>query len=150
MPVTAAEKCPDLPTKIDAAIKAFNDSIRGAEYCEYREAATGDLDGDHREDVAVRFSIEGPCGEDVESVPGACGNNYEFFLIALLAKNEALISPIKTGGKAIRHIKDISVGNGRISLDVLEYSDGDAMCCPSIEKETAYQIKQGRFVEIEL
>lgn len=149
-PAIAVEKCPELPAKVNSAIDSFNDSVRGAEYCEFRDAASGDLDGDGRADFAVRFTIEGACHEDAELSPGACGNNYEFFLIAYLAKSQELISPIKIGGKAVRHLKEISVRQNKVFLDALEYADGDAMCCPSMKKNAAYQVKQGRFIEVVL
>lgn len=148
-PAIAAEKCQELPARVASAIESFNDSVRGAEYCEFRKADSGDLDGDGREDLIVRFTIEGACHEDAASSPGACGNNYEFFLMVFLAKNQELSSPIKIGGKAVRHIKGISVRQNKVFIDTLEYVNGDGMCCPTMKKNVAYQVQQGRLVEVE-
>ena len=148
VPAMAAEKCPVLPEEIDSAIKSFNDSVRGAEYCAFRKPAFGNLDGDGREDVVVQLTIEGACHEDVGSTPGGCGNNYEFFLAAFLTKNHEVILPTKIGGKAVRHIKALSISQNNVFLNTLEYAHGDGMCCPSMKRHVAYQLQQGRLVEI--
>ena len=74
--VMAVEHCPTVPAMANEHIEKYVSSERGAEYCQYRQVTTGDLNQDQIDDLAVIFTHEGSCYDDQETPPGACGNNY--------------------------------------------------------------------------
>jgi hypothetical protein len=137
----AAEKrisCTPVPAEVSGFIAGFTSAVRGAEYCEFRKIATGDINGDGEEDLIVAFNVEGACGaedaeeENSETTPGACGNHVESYLVARLAGKKSGFTPVylfKDG--AFAGVENISVKNRSILVEAMAYSDNDARCCPT-------------------
>ncbi len=145
-------KCVELPAFVRDAISKEAGNNRGAEYCEYREVAFGDLDNDKQQDIAVVYTIEGACSEsdEVDLQPGTCGNKASQFLIAFLHENKIppVLGPIIIGERGGRAIDSLAIRNSTIEAETLEWTENDPMCCPSKKGRTRFTIDSGRLKEL--
>lgn len=127
---------------IDRWIKTHAERSKGAEHRNSRRAVIGDLNGDGREDVAVLYTIEAARSQADDYAlrylaafrRGAGGLEYEAHLLV--------------GGKGIREVNRVTVLNGVIVLEALEYQPNDKMCCPSKPARWRYQLRAGKLVEV--
>lgn len=142
-----AEECERLPTKAEKFIKAFESKVRGAEYCQFRDIAHGDINGDGINDLVVAFNVEGACISEISRTPGTCGNHHETYLIAFLGKELSEIPVLKIGGRGIRSLSNVKVLNRVVEFDTLAYGKKDAMCCPTLAGKIQFVIRGGKFLE---
>lgn len=120
---TLAEHCQHLPGKVAKSIKAYANQVRGAEYCEYRLVARGDIDLDGMEDIVVIFTVEGACFDDKENSPGACGNNAFQYMKAYLGKNLKEVRETPVGNSTVRgFVNALTIKNGIIYAGTTRYS----------------------------
>ena len=117
-PSTAAE-CQALPTKVEHAIKEFVTKVRGAEYCQYRKLAQGDLSGNGTQDVAVVFHVEGSCDDDKESPPGSCGNHADTYLEVFLDRDQTVLPRLRIASPNEAAVKQLRIEHGKIIANVL-------------------------------
>lgn len=119
---------PNVEALINGHIKSLESYENGYEYREGRQNLLADFDGDQQDDIAVLFTLEGAEGS----------NRYESRLSVFLSNSsgysllESIYVPKNSNLK--------SYEGGILSLDVLDYADGDANCCPSLEREQQYMI----------
>jgi hypothetical protein len=151
--LTAQEvKCVELPAFVGDAISKETETNRGAEYCEYREVAFGDLDNDKQQDIAVAYTIEGTCTEadEVELQPGTCGNKASQFLMVFTHENKIprVLGPIIIGERGGRAINSLAIKNSTIEAETLEWAESDPMCCPSKKGRTRFTIDSGKLKEL--
>ena len=114
--------------------------LGGEEYREARKIVTGDLNGDGRADAAVLYTIEGAGG----------GNNYAQFLAVFVRDEEGQLAPAahaSAGGKLYREAHLVSITDGAVLLNVVNYAEKDAACCPSKKGTTRYTLVDGKLVE---
>lgn len=145
----AAEKsCIQLPASIERALKKHAQEIRGAEYCEFRTIAKGDLNSNGAEDIVIAYNIEGACYGERRS-PGSCGNDHTTFLTAFLGQGSGFrqIHSIEVGGRGQRDIVSIRLTGGRIEADTLEYDPSDPQCCPSRKRRATFFLSAEELVE---
>ena len=145
----AAEKpCDKLPALVESAIKRHAREIRGAEYCEYRVIAKGDLNSDGAEDIVVAYNIEGACHRE-PGPPGSCGNDHSAFITAFLKKGSGFrqIHPIEAGGKGEREFVSLTLSGKRIEADTLEYAPSDPQCCPTKKAKASFFLSSKGLVE---
>lgn len=151
--LTAREAtCVNLPSCVKTAISKDAEKNRGAEYCEYREVAFGDLDNDKEQDIAVAYTIEGACSEadEVDLQPGTCGNKASQFLMVFMHenKNPRVLGPIIIGERGGRVIDSLAIKNFTIEAGTLEWTESNPMCCPSKKGETRFTIDSGKLKEL--
>jgi hypothetical protein len=137
-----------LPAQIEHTIKKHAKTVRGAEFCEFRVLARGDLDRDGSEDIVVAYNIEGACCEE-PGLPGSCGNKHITFLTAFLRRGNGFeqIAPIEIGGRGHRAIADVRIADGHIEADTLEYGESDALCCPCKNGRTTFLFSTEELIE---
>jgi hypothetical protein len=133
-----AGKCELLPEKAERFIKSFAAEVRGAEYCEFRKIARGDINGDGIADLIVVFTVEGACDGDKKTPAGACGNHHETYMQAFLGKELKEVPLLMVGSRGERAITGIIVKKGVIEAETLTYGKNDPMCCPSIKGKTRF------------
>lgn len=142
-----AEECTPLPEKAEKFIKSYAKIVRGAESCQYRTIARGDVNSDGTEDLIMVFNIAGACGNDKTSPPGACGNHHETYLKIFLGKELKEVPVLIVGRRGERLIMGLNVANGIIQADTLRYGKDDPMCCPSIKGQTEFVFKNKTVTE---
>ena len=145
-------KCVELPAFVRDSISKETETNRGAEYCEHREVAFGDLDNDKEQDIAVAYTIEGACSEadEVDLEPGTCGNKAAQFLMVFTHENKIprVLGPIIIGERGGRVIDSLAIKNFTIEAETLEWTESDPMCCPSKKGETRFTIDSGKLKEL--
>ena len=112
----------------------------------------GDLNGDGQEDIAVLYLISGACKEEDERLDtdiykgyplqGSCGNSFRTYLSVWLGNNKIHVPAIAiadTGWTVATKI--LSMEDGIISVDILENSGFDPNCCPTIQKNLQFSLK---------
>ena len=142
-----AEECKPLPEKAEKFIKSFTGEVRGEEYCRFRKITRGDVNSDGIEDLIAVFTIEGACGDDKTTTPGACGNHHETYAKIFLGKELKEVPVIMIGRRGERLIKGLTVVNGIIQAETLNYGKDDPMCCPAIKGQTAFVLNKGSLTE---
>jgi hypothetical protein len=107
--------------------------LGGNEFCEYRRYAVGDWDGDHLDDLAVTFNVEGANGD---------GNNVSgYLLVYLSSRHEAapLEAAVGTRGKYLPDA--LEAGSGRtLVVKTVEWAPRDPMCCPSRHGSRVFKV----------
>jgi hypothetical protein len=109
------------------------------EYPSARKILRADVNGDHKTDVIVLYTLEGFGG----------GNNYQQYLAIFLGggrsfKNNA---NVVAGGKLHRTVELRSVAAGVIHLGTLSYRKNDPACCPTRKGSTGYRYLNGKLKE---
>ena len=144
--------CIQLPSQIEKIIREQVVKSRGVEHCESRLNTVGDLNADGQQDIVVLYNIEGACTEpeEVDEKPGHCGNHSESYLSVFIAdqKSYQMVGPLEVGGRGEGYISTLSIKEGRIESETLEYGEADAMCCPSKKGRAAFTIVQGRLKRV--
>jgi hypothetical protein len=123
-------------TRVDTVIQSMAARQDGAEYREYRQWASADLDGDGRSDWAVLYTIE-------------VGNDYTRYLLVAINEGNTFqtIGPVVVGGRGKRFVSFDSLGRNRIHLHTRAFKWNDAMCCPSVEGNTTFVLQDGQLQE---
>jgi hypothetical protein len=135
---TAVAQSPDA-TVIDKFIAAQAAKETGEEPEGIRKTVTGDLNHDGTDDTAVLYTIEGQGGS----------NNYIQYLAVFLATKKGLVHAAhrEVGGKNYRGVELVSIDNGFIILDTVDYGPKDPSCCPTIKGTTRYLLEAGKLKE---
>ena len=122
---------------IDAVIATQAKQDGGTEYVEARKSIEGDINGDGSPDVAVLYVLEGAGG----------GNGSVSYLVAFErdAGQLKLIDTTTLSGSA----RGFSVSDGAVHLKLLSLGPDDSACCPSIEEETTYMLKGGKWLQVQ-
>jgi hypothetical protein len=115
---STAAQCQALPIKVEHAIQEFVTKVRGAEYCQYRKLAQGDLSGAGTQDVAVVFHVEGSCDDDKESPPGSCGNHADTYLEVFLEHDQAVLPLLRIVSPNEAAVKQLRIEHGKIIANV--------------------------------
>jgi hypothetical protein len=125
---------------IDSYIAAQAKREKGEEPDGVRKVVQGDLNKDGVDDVAVLYTIEGQNGS----------NNYIQYLAVFLGTNKGLVFAARTpaGGKNHREAELVSITNGKINLNTVDYGPKDPSCCPTIKGATKYLLAGRRLREI--
>jgi hypothetical protein len=109
--------------RVETVIGAKRKELQGDEYCQFRIYETlSDVDGDRREDFLVVFAIEGV---------GGGGNSNVQFLAVFSSVADWKVDVLEVARRGTRLITAIDATGSKIELATLEYTDKDAMCCPS-------------------
>jgi hypothetical protein len=104
------------------------------EYVEGRKTLRADLNGDHREDLAVLFTLER-------------GNLWIQYLTVISSAGTPLATT-EVSRKGVRAVDlDRAVGS-TLDLSTKTYRPEDASCCPSVLGRTAYVLRGHRLNEI--
>lgn len=145
------DTCQSLPTDVESAIALSAERLRGAEICDVRSIAVGDINADQQDDYVVAYTVEGPCFAERKSPPGSCGNNYLRFLAAFLRNGNSahftLADTLKAGGRFQRSIDSITIRDGVIAAQTSAFNKHDASCCPSVHGDTTYTLRDKKLVE---
>lgn len=147
-PSSFAEECDPLPEKAEKFIRSFTEEDRGAEYCRSRKVARADIDSDGIEDLIVIFTSEGSCRNDKPSTPGTCGNHHETYLKVFLGTDLKEVPIQLVGRRGERRVVGLDVKNGVIRVKTLDYGKNDPMCCPSVNAESRFVVKNGALEEV--
>jgi len=109
---------------------------RATEYEEARSIVKGDLNVDGDEDAVVLYTLEGQGGS----------NQYLQYLAVFINRKGKLvyITHQMVGGKNQRSIDSVSIKDGKINLQTLEYLPTDASCCPSKKGQMRFILSGGR------
>ena len=144
----AGKPCIKLPALVERAIKPHAKRIKGAEFCEYRDLARGDVDRDGSEDVVVAYNIEGACSRRPGS-PGSCGNDHVTFLTVFLKRGTRFtqVRPIAVGGRGEKSIAALRIADGHVEAETLEYAESDPVCCPSRKGRTTFLLEAKQLKE---
>ena len=113
---------------------------RATEYQEARSIIKGDLNADGAEDAVVLYTLEGQGGS----------NQYVQYLAVFIDRKERLayVTHQLVGGKNRRSIDAVSIKDGKINLQTLEYLPNDASCCPSKKGQMRFILSGGRLKKI--
>ena len=100
----------------------------------------GDLNADSAEDVVVLYTLEGQGGS----------NQYLQYLAVFVNRKGRLayLAHQVVGGKNRRSIEAVSIKDGKINLQTLEYLANDASCCPSKKGQMRFILSGGRLKKI--
>jgi hypothetical protein len=116
---------------VESVISAKAQQLRGEEYCQFRNYdRLDDVDGDGKEDFIVLFTVEG--------IGGGGNDHINFMTVFLSNQNEPLT--VQTGRRGERDPVNISVKNGQIILDTVEYTEKDPACCPTGHGKLTYRL----------
>jgi hypothetical protein len=109
---------------------------RATEYQEARSIIKGDLNADGAEDAVVLYTLEGQGGS----------NQYVQYLAIFIDRKERLayVTHQVVGGKNRRSIDAVSIKDGKINLQTLEYLPNDASCCPSKKGQLRFILSGGK------
>ena len=131
---------PEITSYVEKTASANDESGMASVYVS--SMIRGDIDGDKEEDIFVSFAVEGIGG----------GNFSLFFQALFLKKDNTLVLEVErdngsfglaTGSSFIA----LSIAHGNILGYVLEYAEGDGVCCPSIKRSAKLIYKNGELVE---
>ena len=113
---------------------------RATEYEEARSIVQGDLNADGAEDAVVLYTLEGQGGS----------NQYVQYLAVFINRKGRLVylTHQVLGGKNRRSIDSVSIKDGKINLQTLEYLPADASCCPSKKGQMRFILSAGRLKKI--
>ena len=113
---------------------------RATEYEEARSIVKGDLNADSAEDAVVLYTLEGQGGS----------NQYVQYLAVFIDRQGRLayVTHQVVGGKNRRSIEAVSIKDGKINLQTLEYLSNDASCCPSKKGQIRFIFSRGRLKRI--
>jgi hypothetical protein len=113
---------------------------RATEYEEARSIVRGDLNADSAEDAVVLYTLEGQGGS----------NEYIQYLAVFLNRKGKLVYATHqmVGGKNRKSIESVSIKDGKINLQTLEYLPTDASCCPSKKGQMRFILSGGRLKKI--
>lgn len=134
-PLTPAQSESDKVT-INRFISQQAKRERATEYEEARSIVKGDLNADSAEDAVVLYTIEGQGGS----------NQYIQYLAVFINRKEKLVYATHqiVGGKNRRSIDSVSIKDGKINLQTLEYLSTDPSCCPSKKGQMKFIFSGGR------
>jgi hypothetical protein len=120
---------------IDKYIAQQAAKYKASEYAEARKLMSGDLNHDGIPDTAVLYTIEGQNGS----------NNYIQYLAVFLQTKKAMAFAARAtvGGKNRREIELVSITDGLINLNTVDYGPKDPSCCPTIKGTTKYALSRG-------
>lgn len=109
---------------------------RATEYEEARSIVRGDLNADSAEDAVVLYTLEGQGGS----------NQYVQYLAVFINRKGRLVYATHqaVGGKNRKSIESVSIKDGKINLQTLEYLPTDASCCPSKKGQMKFVLSGGR------
>ena len=138
-PLTMAQSESDKAT-INRFISQQAKRERATEYEEARSIVKGDLNADSAEDAVVLYTIEGQGGS----------NQYLQYLAVFINRKGKLVylTHQVVGGKNRRSIDSVSIKDGKINLQTLEYLSTDASCCPSKKGQMTFILSGGRLKKI--
>ena len=113
---------------------------RATEYEEARSIVRGDLNADSAEDAVVLYTLEGQGGS----------NQYVQYLAVFINRKGKLVYATHqaVGGKNRKSIESVSIKDGKINLQTLEYLPTDASCCPSKKGQMRFILSGGRLKKI--
>jgi hypothetical protein len=113
---------------------------RATEYEEARSIVRGDLNADSAEDAVVLYTLEGQGGS----------NQYVQYLAVFINRKGKLVYATHqaVGGKNRKSIESVSIKDGKINLQTLEYLPTDASCCPSKKGQMRLILSGGRLKKI--
>jgi hypothetical protein len=116
-------------------IKNSNQSIE--EYKEERDYFFNDVNKDGIKDLIIQYTLEK-------------GNNWNIYLAVIIGKEYKDNCYILIARKGFRSatIKEID-DSGKIIIELLYYSETDALCCPSIKGMTKYSYVNKNLNEID-
>jgi hypothetical protein len=138
-PLTSAQTQSD-KSIINSFITRQAKRERATEYEEARSIVKGDLNADSAGDAVVLYTLEGQGGT----------NQYVQYLAVFINRKGRLVyvTHQAVGGKNRRSIESVSIKDGRINLQTLEYLPTDASCCPSKKGQTRFILGGGRLKKI--
>lgn len=134
-PLTLAQSQSD-KSVINSFITQQAKRERATEYEEARSIVNGDLNADSAEDAVVLYTLEGQGGT----------NQYVQYLAVFINRKGRLVYVTRqvVGGKNRRSIDSVSIKDGKINLQTLEYLPTDASCCPSKKGQMRFILSGGR------
>jgi len=116
---------------------------KAEEYSAARKIIKADLNGDKRDDAAVLYTLESFNKT----------NLYVQYLAVFLGtkRNSLRYAAGKIiGGKNQRSVELVSIKDGKIFLDTLNYLRTDASCCPSEKKQIKIILEKNKLREVEI
>jgi hypothetical protein len=146
--VTAVTLCGFETTHAQRAATKFVDryiadqarSEDSEEYRKARQLLRGDINGDGKIDLVFLYTLEGMGG----------GNNYAQHLAVLLGSGKTYKHAADeiVGGKLFRNATLKSLARSTINLDIIEYRENDASCCPSRKAKARYTFLNNKLTEV--
>lgn len=116
----------------------------GSDDWELANVATGDLDGDGRDDAVVCFQFTCNSSED-------CGNTWGTSVVGFKFVNGkpqwlARLDFIPEGGEVAQ---TVGIANGKLHIVGDAWAEDDARCCGSLALKATYSYSGGTFVQQE-
>ena len=133
----------DANKSIDSFISKQAKLYNADEYAEARKIVRGDLNRDGKAETVVLYTLESFNG----------GNNHIQYLAVFLETKTGKLRYFThkiVGGKNQRGVESISVENGKIFLDTLDYLSSDASCCPTKKGKAQLTLVKNKFRETKL
>ena len=127
-------------TVVEQAISVTASALVGEEYRDARLSASGDVNGDGRDDAAVVFTIE------VASANTATQNLSVFVRQddgSLRFAGSTVVG--SQGGAAVGRM---AIEQGAVVLTTLSLGPNDPDCCPSVEENTRFELSGGALRQV--
>lgn len=126
---------------IDQAIQITASAVSGEEYRDARLSASGDVNGDGREDAAVVFTIE------VASANTATQN------LSVFARQDdgslRFAGSTVVGSQGGAAVGRMAIEQGAVVLTTLSLGPNDPDCCPSVEESTRFELSGGALRQVQ-
>ena len=127
--------CRTASSRVENVVASKARELKGNELCQFRlYHHRHDLDGDHRDDFVMVFSIEAINGS---------ANASRQFLVAFPSGSSWRPSVVEVGRRGIREVLKLDVDGGAVVLTTAEQREGDAMCCLSGSGKLVFRLERG-------
>lgn len=126
---------------IDQAIQITASAVSGEEYRDARLSASGDVNGDGRDDAAVVFTIE------VASANTATQN-----LSVFVRQDDGSLrfaGSTAVGSQGGAAVGRMGIEQGAVVLTTLSLGPNDPDCCPSVEDSTRFELSGGALRQVQ-
>jgi hypothetical protein len=144
-PVEVPERSDDRSTAsdeawLDQAIQISASAVAGTEYRDARLTASGDVDGDGRDDAAVVFTIEVPSS-----------NTATQNLAVFVRQDDGSLrfaGSTGVGSQGGAAVGRMAIEQGAVVLTTLSLGPNDPDCCPSVEESTRFELSGGALRQV--
>ena len=130
--------CRTASSRVENVVASKVRELKGDELCQFRlYDHLHDIDGDHRDDFLMVFSVEGI---------NRSANATRQFLVAFPSGSRWEPSVVEVGRRGVREVLKLDVEGRTVVLTTAERQEGDAMCCLSGSGKLVFRFERGKLV----